>query len=152
MSGRRLRRWSGAVREKGLTLLEVMAAVTILALATSALLITINKDFDNSVESHNLRLAKMLAVKKMEEVLLFYTSESTTSTLDSSGTFESDGYPQFEWVVEDEEMNLTTDDEKKDGKEDQILYKITLTVRYKKGDGSDAEYKLSSIVEPPKRQ
>ncbi|MCX7703887.1 MAG: type II secretion system GspH family protein [Planctomycetota bacterium] len=152
MSRQRPHKQNSPASERGLTLLEVMAAVTILALATSALLIGINRDFDKAVDSNQLRIVKMLSTKKMEEVLLFYTSGNQSQTLETSGNFESDGYPQFEWSLEEEELNLTTEEEKRDGREDQILYKVTLTVKYKKEDGTDAEYKLSSVVEPPKQE
>lgn len=139
-------------KQSGLTLVEIMVAVTIISLAVSVILININRDFDSAIDSHNLRIVKMLATEKMEDVLLFYNEADPTETMDASGDFSEKGYPQFKWTVEEEELNLTTDEEIQDGEEDRIVYKITLTVTYKKKDATDAEYRLSTIVEPKENE
>jgi len=135
-------------KQSGLTLVEIMVAVTIISLAVAVILVNINRDFDSAIDSHNLRIVKMLATKKMEDVLLFYNSEDQSGGMDASGDFSEEGYPQFSWSVEEEELNLTTEEEIQDGEEDRIVYKVTLTVTYKKKDGTDAEYRLSAVVEP----
>lgn len=76
--------------ERGLTLLEVLIATAILAGAIMVLQLKANQALKSSVETNRKRAAKMLLLKKAEEVIAGVEEGS-------GGDFE--GYPGFSWEV-----------------------------------------------------
>jgi hypothetical protein len=75
--------------------MDVMAAVLILGLFIMPLLIARNNSIASATETVNLRVANLLAVRKMGELSL----EDPTSLAASSGDF-SEGYSGFTWETE----------------------------------------------------
>jgi len=93
---------SAARRSGGFTLLEVMVALAILALALTAI-VGIN---GNAIRSHGyakrVTVATMLARSKMADIESKYIEEGFTSEFDQvmEGTFEEEGWSDYRWKAE----------------------------------------------------
>lgn len=93
---------SAARRSGGFTLLEVMVALAILALALTAI-VGIN---GNAIRSHGyakrVTVATMLARSKMADIESKYIEEGFTSEFDQvmEGTFEDEGWRDYRWKAE----------------------------------------------------
>lgn len=89
-------------RPSGFTLLEVMVALAILALALTAI-VGIN---GNAIRSHGyakrVTVATMLARSKMADIESKYIEEGFTSEFDQvmEGTFEEEGWSDYRWKAE----------------------------------------------------
>lgn len=89
-------------RSSGFTLLEVMVALAILALALTAI-VGIN---GNAIRSHGyakrVTVATMLARSKMADIESKYIEEGFTSEFDQvmEGNFEEEGWSDYRWKAE----------------------------------------------------
>ena len=79
--------------KSGFTLIEVMAAVLIIAIVLIALLIEKGRSFKNTLVTHNHRIALMLATSKMEEL---------KSGIETQSTGEFEEHSGFSWKLEQE--------------------------------------------------
>ncbi|HWV38318.1 MAG TPA: prepilin-type N-terminal cleavage/methylation domain-containing protein [Vulgatibacter sp.] len=92
----------GSRRSSGFTLLEVMVALAILALALTAI-VGIN---GNAIRSHGyakrVTVATMLARSKMADIESKYVEEGFTSEFDQvmEGNFEEEGWSDYRWKAE----------------------------------------------------
>jgi prepilin-type N-terminal cleavage/methylation domain-containing protein len=131
-------------REGGFTLLEVMLAVGIIAVFFAVLIVSRDDIISTAANSNSLRIARMLASQKMEEVLLSEVAEEGEETL--GGTFEN--YPGFSWEESTEEISLTTDEELDATPDMQQTYVtlITITVEYENAGGTKSQYSLATVV------
>ncbi|MES1171802.1 MAG: prepilin-type N-terminal cleavage/methylation domain-containing protein [Bacteroidota bacterium] len=99
-----------ASRERGFTLLEVMAAVAILALTLVTLLSIITSNVRATTHAQMITSATFLARGKMvsiEDTII----EKGFQDLDEEdeGTFEEEGFPAFSWASSIEKIELPTD-------------------------------------------
>jgi prepilin-type N-terminal cleavage/methylation domain-containing protein len=98
------------MNERGFTLLEVMAAVAILALTLVVLLSVITNNVRSTTHSQMITTATFLARGKMvslEDTII----ENGFQDLDEEeeGTFEEEGFPSFSWTSAIEKIELPTD-------------------------------------------
>jgi general secretion pathway protein I len=106
-------RWcpgGSAPAQAGFTLLEVMAAVAILALTLVVLLSVITNNVRSTTHSQMITTATFLARGKMvslEDTII----EKGFQDLDEEdeGTFEEDGFPSFSWSSSIEKIELPSD-------------------------------------------
>lgn len=107
--------------ERGFTLMEVLVALLIVAMAVSLMQSMASDGIDLAIETNHKRVAKMLLHQKAEEVIVDYE----TST---SGSF--DGYPGYEWLVSTTDVPV--------GEEGEASIRlVTVSVRYPSLYGSD---------------
>ena len=129
---------------KGLTLIEVVAAVTIFSIAVFGLLSTVNSDTKGLHEAKLLRTALQLAQEKMDELLVWHLTAPEGENFASTGQWEE--YPGFSWSLQQEEIDLRTEDEINEGKDPYTVMKTTLTVKYPRADGTKGEVKLCVVL------
>jgi general secretion pathway protein I len=94
----------------GFTLLEVMAAVAILALTLVVLLNIITTNVRATTHSHMITTATLLARGKMvsmEDKIIEVGFQDLNEEED--GTFEEDGFPNFSWEANIEKIELPSD-------------------------------------------
>ncbi|MEP6654148.1 MAG: prepilin-type N-terminal cleavage/methylation domain-containing protein [Myxococcales bacterium] len=94
----------------GFTLLEVMAAVAILALTLVVLLNIITTNVRATTHSHMITTATLLARGKMvsmEDKIIELGFQDLDEKAD--GTFEEDGFPNFSWEANIEKIELPSD-------------------------------------------
>ena len=88
--------WNTSERARGFTLLEVMAAVAIIAIALVPLLRSQAQSIRAAGKSQNLTIATLLARTLMTDIEV----EEFPQIGEVTGSFEDLGYPQFEYMVE----------------------------------------------------
>jgi len=125
---------------EGFTLLEVLVAVSILALAASTLLVIRNNATQQSFEAFNLRVATQLASTKMQQMLL------ADDPMTAVGRGEFPQHPRYKWESTVTEMSI--------GKDIPLLSdvpvkQVTLTVTYPVARGETKSFKWVSLVPPP---
>jgi general secretion pathway protein I len=96
---------------RGFTLIEVMAALAILAIGLTLLLRTTARTVRNAEATRTLSAATLLARGKMydvEEQLRKdgFQQMSDVALPENEGTFEEEGWPQIHWKVEIREIEL----------------------------------------------
>lgn len=94
----------------GFTLLEVMAAVAILALTLVVLLSIITNNMRATAHAQMVTTATFLARGKMvsmEDVIIETGFQDLNE--DDEGTFEEDGFPAFNWASSVEKIQLPTE-------------------------------------------
>ncbi|RKY13752.1 MAG: hypothetical protein DRP63_09225 [Planctomycetota bacterium] len=129
---------------KGLTLIEVVAAVTVFSLVVFSLLSSVENDTRGLHEAKNLRVALRLAQEKMDELIVWHLTAPEGQNLATTGEWEE--YPGYSWLIQQEEIDLRTQDEIDKGKDPYTVMKTTVTVRYPKADGGKGEVKLCAIL------
>lgn len=132
------------VSGRGLTLIEVVAAVTIFSVAVFGLLATVNGDTKGLHEAKTLRTALQLAQEKMDELLIWHLTAPEGENFPSTGEWED--HPGFSWTIEQEEIDLRTEEEINEGKDPYTVMKMTLTVRYPKAGREKGEVKLCVVL------
>ena len=86
---------------KGFTLVEVMIAMTIFALFTTAFLMSQGANIDDSSMMHEDLILHSLAKRKINEVLLDKPKFTNATENDvKSKAFEEDEYKKYKWTVE----------------------------------------------------
>jgi serine O-acetyltransferase len=90
--------------DRGFTLLEVMAAVVILAIALLALLHANNQSLLLKARAQNLTTATLLAQEKLSEISL-----DTASLEDSEEGDFGENFPNWHWTLENEETDIPFD-------------------------------------------
>lgn len=103
-------------RARGFTLLEVMAALAVMAVAITVLLVERNTAIERTGRTQNRRAALQLAEEKMQEILL---------GLETAGAGEFDGRPGFQWSVS-EEMDVV----EAEGGSSRLLKRFVVEVRF----------------------
>ena len=131
-------------QNKGLTLIEVVAAVTVFSLVVFGLLSSVENDTRGLHEAKNLRIALRLAQEKMDELVVWHLTAPEGENFPTTGEWED--YPGYSWAVEQEEIDLRTQDEINENKDPYTVMKTTLTVRYPKAGGKKGEVKLCAIL------
>lgn len=77
----------------GLTLLEVMIALAILAISSSSLLLIRNEAVRQSIQAIEFRQCQNLLEQKMTEVMIGIEKRD-------SGDFRKEGFEHFKWTVD----------------------------------------------------
>jgi general secretion pathway protein I len=88
-------------RDRAFTLLEVMVALAVLALALSAASDVVGGALRNHVRARQLEVATMLARGRLAEAEARYEEEGfRDSDQSEAGTFEDEGHPEVTWKLE----------------------------------------------------
>ena len=100
--GPRLRRGDGVPRlRRGFTLLEVMVALAVLALALAAASDVVGGALQNHLRARQLEVATMLARAKLAETEAKFEEEGFRDfDQTEAGTFDEEGHPEVTWKVE----------------------------------------------------
>ena len=96
--GRRGRLQGGATGEQGLTLMEVLVAVAILAIGLTAVLKGSGENQDALITSREMTVAGMLGQNLLERI----TATGLDAWTESSGTFE-EPFERYAWEFETEQ-------------------------------------------------
>ena len=115
---------------KGFTVLEAMIAVIILAIALLALLRVMPAGIRGSKLAEETTIATMLAQKKIEEARAGSWPPSS-----SSDDFTSEGYPNFEYIIDITSVNPTA-----------YLREVTVTVSWPAGASDQRSVVLKTHV------
>jgi general secretion pathway protein I len=109
---------------KAFTLIEILAALSILALAVTSLIVVRNKSIDRADQSIELRKLRMLTEWKMGEIMSGLEKKS-------NGVFPGDLYSGYYWKTETK--NITEQGTSLDGNTQSVKMKrVILTVASKK--------------------
>lgn len=114
---------------QGFTLLEVMIAISILAITFVALLGNQAKSVSLATEANFFLQAPLLASSKIAEY------ESGIEVLESSSGDFTDEAPGYTWTVEVADFSLDDNDEPQDNSAPK-LQKLTITIQLKDTDYS----------------
>jgi general secretion pathway protein I len=86
---------------RGFTLLEVMVALAVLALALTAVSDVVGASLRNHVRAHHLDVATMLARGRLAEAEATFEEEGFRDFDQiEAGTFEEEGHPEVTWKLE----------------------------------------------------
>jgi prepilin-type N-terminal cleavage/methylation domain-containing protein len=134
------------IRRTGMTLIELVAAVAVLAVVTTELLVLRSQAMEISADARNTRVAKELARQKMEEYLAYYGNlpEEGSGILMSleqpdEGPSEFEKHPGFYWKIEQDTQDFDVllpeeEEEEVDPEEEQEedvphnMVMVTLTI------------------------
>jgi general secretion pathway protein I len=102
MTGVPARRGAGGPRHgRGFTLLEVMVALAVLALALTAVSDVVGGALHNHVRARQLEVATMLARGRMAEAEAKFEEDGFRDfDQTEEGTFEDEGHPEVTWKLE----------------------------------------------------
>ncbi|GEM_PF-2985928 len=106
-----------ARRRGGFTLLEVMAALAVVAVSLTVLLVERNTAIRRTARTNDRRIAVQLASEKLDEILLGVEGES-------SGAFET--HPGFRWSAEESLESFEAE-----GRGEGTLRRVDVTVRFR---------------------
>ncbi|HPY74139.1 MAG: prepilin-type N-terminal cleavage/methylation domain-containing protein [Planctomycetes bacterium] len=129
-------------QNKGFTLLEVMVALSILALATTTLIVVRNNGISQAADSKEQRRLTALLEQKIGELTIGLEKRK-------GGVFEEPGYENYIWntTISDEIIESSPDNK---GKKYQIfMNKITLIVQHKNNNQIRSQLETYVFVENP---
>ena len=140
--GRRRRKDSGVV------LLDVLFAVFILGMAALPLVITRSNSIVRAGATARLRIARMLAGQKMEEVLVEEVTSEPDTSFSMSGSFEEEGYPDFTYEIDIEDVAIHDDQDLQEDPDLREWYvrRVTVTVTYPGEDKKEETFNLTTIL------
>lgn len=117
-------------RNPGFTLLEVMVAMSIIAIALTALLASQSQSISIAGEAKFSTTAALLAQSKMAEI----ETKTEDELIYDSGDF-GDDFPDYSWEMEVQDVIFTDEEEFTD-----YLKQVDLTVYW--GEGRQYQYSL----------
>jgi general secretion pathway protein I len=117
-------------RNPGFTLLEVMAAMSIIAIALIALLASQSQSISIASEAKFSTTAALLAQSKMAEI----ETRTEDELIYDSGDF-GDDFPDYSWEMEVQDVVFTDEEEFTD-----YLKQVDLTIYW--GEGKQYQYSL----------
>jgi hypothetical protein len=127
-------------------LLDIVFAILFLSVAALYLVESRSNAIRRSTKTHNLRIARMLATKKMEEFLTNELAAEPDASFSSEGTFEEDKYPAFSYAIYEESESISTAEDLEDPeRREWMVRKITVVVRYSGDLGKETEFTLTTI-------
>jgi prepilin-type N-terminal cleavage/methylation domain-containing protein len=88
------------MRNRGLTLIEVIVSVAIVTVGLLLLQVSITDNLERADRSVKQRAATTLARQKLEDYL------SQGSGGGTEGTFEEEGFPNYRWQIVQEEVTI----------------------------------------------
>ena len=139
-------------RQSGFTLIEVIAALAIVALAVVPLLIENGRVLQATDETRTRRHAWILLAQKMAEL------EMDETLFQGEGTFGSgdfldltdDVYQEFTYDYEVVLEQVQTQDPASEDEEPKEIFRLTLTVNW--GEETDRKLSLSGYVPIPEEE
>ncbi|MFH1423003.1 MAG: prepilin-type N-terminal cleavage/methylation domain-containing protein [Planctomycetota bacterium] len=137
--------YSAQNSKSGITLLEVMLAVVIIAVFVTLLTVSRDDIMSKAINTNSLRTARMLASQKMEAVILADMLDDESMEM-ASGSF--DNYPGFSWYSTSEEISIitTTEREENPSIDERYVKRLTVGITYEKEDGTKDFYRLATIL------
>ncbi len=132
--------------ERGFSLLELVVAVTLLAVFVLPVLQILAQSRVRAIRYTQLRTVKALAQQKIHDHIHY-----VENALDRDGTFENEGYPSWSWQIAEPQLRAQSE---------QIVLEYTITVRvplpihegtknsessFSADDGSTYEYSVWSL-------
>jgi general secretion pathway protein I len=117
-------------RDLGFTLLEVMVAMSIIAIALTALLVSQSQSISMAGEAKFSTTASLLARSKMEEIEI----KSGNDLINDTGDF-GDDFPDYSWEMTVQDVTFSGAEEFTD-----YLKKIDLNIYW--GEGMRYQYSL----------
>lgn len=137
----------GHAQESGIVLLDVLFAVFVLAMAALPLVVARGNSIRRAAATHSLRIARMLAGKKMEEVLANEMATEPDQSLDTSGDFKDDGYQGYEFDLGEEEVLVSSEEDLEDEeKREWYVRRFTVTVTYPGEEAAKKTFSLTTIL------
>ena len=103
------------------TLLEVMVAMAILAMAVTTLLVVRNNSIDQAARAIEIRLIRTLLEQKTGEI-------ASGIEKGSSGVFAREGYPEYAWHSHISKTRLKSSADTEGKVHEAVLNKITVRV------------------------
>jgi len=133
-------------QEAGIVLLDVLFAVFVLGIAALYLAETRSNTIVRAGGTARLRIARMLASKKMEEILVNEVSEEDQG-VPTDGTFEDDGYSDFTYDVDVEDISISTDEDLEDPEKRQWnVRRVTVIVTYPGENKQKETFSITTIL------
>lgn len=133
--------------ESGLVLLDVLFAVFVLGIAALYLVEARSNSITCALNTARLRIARMLASQKMEEVLVNELSQEPDENFASSGAFDEEGYPGFEYSIDSEDVSISTEEDLEDPeKTERFVRRLSVTVIYKGEGNKEEDFSLTTIL------
>jgi hypothetical protein len=132
--------------ESGIVLVDVLFAVFVLAIAAIAFVDVRSNAISRSISTRSLRIARMLACQKMEEIFVNEMSEEPED-LATGGDFTEDGYPGFTYEITEErkEIYYQEDLDEDPEKREWWIREVTVKVTYKP-ENREKTYSLSAML------
>ncbi|MHC4779865.1 MAG: prepilin-type N-terminal cleavage/methylation domain-containing protein [Planctomycetota bacterium] len=117
--------------DRGFTLLEVMAAVAIMAVALTVLLVERNVAVRRTAHTNDRRIACRLAEEKLNEILL---------GIEEGTAGEFDDVPNFRWSAQESLEAI-----ERDGQEQGNLRRVSVTVAFPLRNAEDSVTLAASV-------
>jgi Tfp pilus assembly protein PilV len=138
---------SNNAQESGIVLLDVLFALFVMAIAAIYLIESRSSSIRRSASTHSLRIARMLAGKKMEEVLTDNMATEPDQNFSMSGDFKDDGYHGYEFEIEEEEVLVSSEEDLEDEeKREWYVRRLTVTVTYPGEGVKEQTFSLTTIL------
>ena len=133
--------------QSGIVLLDVLFAVFILGMTAFPLIVIRSNNITTAHNTSRLRIARMLAGKKMEEVLVNEISEESDPNFSTSGNFEEEGYESFEYEIDVEDVSISTEEDLEDPeRREWFVRRVTVTVTYPGELNTKETFTLTTIL------
>ena len=134
-------------QESGLVLIDVLFAVTVLMVSALYLVEARGNSITRAVNTARLRIARMLASQKMEEVLVNEISKEPADDFFMAGTFEEEGYDAYSFSIEEELFSISSDEDLEDSENREwFIRRITVTVTYSGEGGKEESFSVATIL------
>jgi hypothetical protein len=132
----------------GVVLLDVLFAVFILGMVALPLVEARGNSIRRAAATHNLRIARMLAGKKMEEVLANEIATEPDQNFAMSGEFTEEGYYGFKYEIDELDVPIHDEEELAEDPDKREWYVRCLTVNLTyPGEGNERNtFSLTTIL------
>ncbi len=132
--------------QAGIVLVDILFAIFVLGIAALHFVDARSNTMRRAHSTARLRIARMLTSQKMEEILLNEVSQEPQE-LQESGTFEDEGYSDFSFDIEEEEVSISSEEDLKDPeKTEKFVRRLTVTVTYPGQRGTEDTFSLTTIL------
>ncbi len=137
----------GNSSDSGIVLLDVLFAVLILGIAAIYFVQSRSNAIADAGATARLRIARMLAGQKMEEVLVEEVSQEENTAFTLDGNFEEEGYKSFEYEIDVEDVSISTEDDLEDpDRREWFVRRVTVTVTYPGEMNTQETFSLTTIL------
>jgi len=132
--------------ESGVVLVDILLAVLVLGIAALYFVDARSNTIRTAQSTAKLRIARMLATLKMEEVLLNEVSKESSET-DAYGTFDEQGYESYDFEIDVEDVLISSEEDLEDPeKSEKYVRRVTVTVTYEGERASQESFSLTTIL------
>lgn len=95
----------------------------------------------------SLRIARMLASQKMEDVLVNELSAEPDEAMATSGDFDEEGYKGFTFEIDGEEISISSEEDLEDpDRTEKFVRRVTVTISYEGERKAQETFSLSTIL------